>query len=324
MADELGTVAREKSVSQEFSRLRVDENDLYRLGVMVKALSDAHGGAADMEIVSADGEDTYRATSPEVFVAPDAPTAIRSVSMSYRHFRAPVSCSVSLSAGDHSRASLAVSGSDAPVVSGTFRELQRELLARSTGDRAFTGLLYSRAMTGLLVWSMLALVLAASTYSIFDLSLRFVGFVVPGFWGSGIHGALQVVGVGAVILGFALGPWLAIDFLRGCFPRVQFAGRLSDTSTARRQALMAVGSLVILPLVLNVAAGLWTNYLSRSLSQIRQPAPWPQCSRGWRVTGDSVRWESFRPGSAQTHSAARKGASGAGGRVEGTAGKRSP
>src|SRR6185369_11257135 len=88
---------RHKTLRQQFDRLRIDENDLARLAFIMKSLQSRFGGKIEISIVSADGEETIRTNDPDFFVSSHMPPQIRSVSISYRNYSAPVSCSIDLS-----------------------------------------------------------------------------------------------------------------------------------------------------------------------------------------------------------------------------------
>jgi hypothetical protein len=263
MTDSEAQVTRQKTLGQDFSRLRIDENDLYRIGQITQTLADKYGGAIEIQVVSADGEDTFRSTSPGFFISSETPVSLRSVAISYSRIGSPVSCGVRLVSGERGHATLAVDGSDAQSVSGFFREMQRELAARSVGDGTLTRKLHSSGSGAFLLWLVLAFVIAAAVYSLFDLPLDLISYANPGFWNSPIHVTISNLGLAAVAIAFMSGPFGALSYLQACFPKVQFAGKLSDPSTAKRKSLIGIGSVVILPLVLNVLAGLLTTFLTR-------------------------------------------------------------
>jgi len=89
---------RLKSLSQYFSstRLIVTESDLNRLA-SVMAKEGASGGLPiEIEVSTADGEDTYLATDPEFFLSPDMPKWIRKISISSSDRRTDIMLQVDL------------------------------------------------------------------------------------------------------------------------------------------------------------------------------------------------------------------------------------
>src|SRR5207253_530865 len=65
--------SRRKLKNARYSRLRLDENDLWRMAAMAQALANQYGGTVKIEIVSADEEDTVESTDPAVFLRNDIP-----------------------------------------------------------------------------------------------------------------------------------------------------------------------------------------------------------------------------------------------------------
>ena len=52
-------VIKHKSLSSEFGRVRLNENDLFRIAKIIENLAASYDGKADIVMVSADGEETY-------------------------------------------------------------------------------------------------------------------------------------------------------------------------------------------------------------------------------------------------------------------------
>lgn len=119
--------SRRKTVRREFWQVRLSEHDLYQLATEVQKLAGRFGGEIDIEVVSADGEDTIRTSSPAFMRGPDLPRAVRSVAISYRQYPAPLSCRLELPRYTGGPAMLEIEGNDPTAISGMFREFERTL-----------------------------------------------------------------------------------------------------------------------------------------------------------------------------------------------------
>lgn len=218
---------REKSLNRRFQSVKLDENDLARLGAMVSTLASRFGGSLQITIVSADGEETIRTGDPSFFVSQQMVPLIRSVSFAYYNYKAPVSCRVELSAYPSQRAEISVSGTELEIASGIYRELERELKSRQPYSDKLP-----RVFDSFLVYLFAALVVATAIYSVFDMILNFAAGRIGGFKGSDVHKGLQSVGWISVVAGAVIAPHSILDLLNRAFPTVEFSGRLSDPKPA--------------------------------------------------------------------------------------------
>ena len=130
------TFAHHKSLRCRFWCITINESGLARIANIVKEATLNFKGDLGIELVSPDGEDTYRSNEPDFFFDKSGvPQVISEVTISHQHYEAPLSCKVHLLAGADGRAELMVDGKDATAASGLFRELSRELESHGRGER---------------------------------------------------------------------------------------------------------------------------------------------------------------------------------------------
>jgi len=250
--------SRHKSLSRDFDRVRIDENDLARLGAIVSGLAERFGGSPEFRIVSGDGEETIRTGDPDFFVGQHMLPQIRSVSISYHNYQAPVSCCVELGAFPHNRASLSADGSDRDIVSGVYHELERELEGRQV-----LGVKCAKHLDGFFVHFLVSLMVASAIFSVFDFVLDLASATIVSFKGSDLHEVLVGIGTACVFIGLFIGGFQVIELLQRVFPALEFAGRLSDPNTVSRKRLIWVITVILLPIAVNVVSNLLTAGLGQ-------------------------------------------------------------
>jgi hypothetical protein len=246
---------RRKSLHREFRRLRIDENDLVRLGQIILAVAQRSKNTLDITVVSGDGEETLRSPNPDFFVSSDMPPQIRSVSIALRG-ESPVSCEVELSAFPRGRAEISADGLDREAVSGVYHELERELESRQAWGRRLVIAVDSFWFT-----VVTGLVIAAALYSIFDFVLNLASARVQNFYGSKMHLTFAGIGWGILILAMFVGTFPIVSRIKRALPIVEFSGRLSDPSLISRSRILWIITVILVPIVLNVLAALFFDLL---------------------------------------------------------------
>jgi hypothetical protein len=248
---------RQKSLSRQFYRVVLNENDLNRLSTIVNTLVERFGNTIEITIVSADGEETITTNSPDFFVSPDMPPHIQSVKISYSHrLRAPVNCEVELASNSHSGAKVSVYGEESEIVSGIFHELERELLQREA-----LGVMMSKHSKSLGLAFIIAFLTGLAIFSTFDFILDALAVSVPNFDGSNLHNVLQLIGWGLMFFNAITVPvWLG-NLVERTWPAVEFTGRLSDPNTVSRSRVIWVFGIILLPIVINVFSNFLTDFL---------------------------------------------------------------
>jgi hypothetical protein len=244
-----------KTKRQSYRRIRVDENDLWRIAEIVNRLAVDHGGQAKIEIVSADEEDTIRSTNPRVFLRNDIPTEVKSVLVEYDEWKSPITCFVGFGTTYKRDAELKVVGSDPTVVAGLFYELDREIrFHRAWGEWIHT---IDDVNAGLWWWFGQA-ALATLGILLAILNGLLAGSLAARF---GYTSASGSVGLAIVVAFVLFIPYILVVFgfvglLRRALPSVQFSGRLSDAGSKARIRLTLVGTLLVIPFLINVLAAL--------------------------------------------------------------------
>jgi hypothetical protein len=240
------------ALERTFPTVTLDEKDLATLTEIASELPKHYGGHIDIEVTSADRQETVKATTSHAFfLTPDMPRVICCVHISYYNLNPSVS--LQLRIGSQFILSDAVNlnadGVDPAVVSGVFRQLERELESHATQ----TGWLLGQSPTGgglllaFVVFAFLGIVSAIALFALLTLidgaGILHIDFSPPSEKGPGLIGTLLVVGffVGGIPL-----DW----FLRSCFPPAQFTGQLSDAGANNRSWLIWIGGVVLLPIVL--------------------------------------------------------------------------
>lgn len=246
-----------KRLSRSFGRIRIDESALARLSTRIRDLTSGHGGSLNIEIVSADNQDTIRTSDPEFFLTDNMPRKIRSVSISYLNYQGALSCELELRADPIEPAKLRMDGTDPAAVSGAYHELEREL-----SERQVTGGALLAKLDTFAAFLFLGILAAACIYSAFDIALYIADLWIQGFKASTVRRGIVVVGGIFTFIAF-FGGFRLVELLKETFPLVEFAGRLSDPSTNRRSRLVWVAVSILLPILLNVLSGMLTGLFRR-------------------------------------------------------------
>ena len=244
-------VTRERTVSREFYRLRISENDLVRIASLAQNAVAPHNGVVMIELQSADGEELIRTSDAGFLTSPGVPPTVSHAAIRFSHYEAPVGFSVVFPGTPRGPARLTVEGTDPQVVSGLFRELERELQGLTLPGQ---GLL--RQVDTYIFFLVVTLIVGAAVYAAADVILRILTVAIPGFKGSSAQRALATV---AWVLVFTLpffGGSQLVDAVRRAFPAVEFHGRLADPGAGNRKRLTWIALAIALPLVLNLVASL--------------------------------------------------------------------
>jgi hypothetical protein len=249
---------RQKSLNQTYKRLVLNENDLVRIATIVHTLVEKYEYEMEIKIISGDGQETIRTSDPNFFTSSHMFPQIRSVSIVYHHYDAPVSCRVDISSNVDGKASVSVDGIDRETVSGIFHELEREFkLRQSLGAKFYEHL--NSGFTSLLISVVASALTAVAIYSVFDLLINFITSRSIDFNGSQLKEILQTVGWISVFGGAVAGGIYIIDLLKQALPGVEFSGRLSDTNAVNKSKIIWVFSIILLPIVINVLSNLITS-----------------------------------------------------------------
>lgn len=251
-----------KSLTRYFWRLVLDENALARIATIIAAAVQKSGNTIEIEIVSANEQDTIRTSDPQFFTSAHMPLLIHSVSMEYHRYNTPVSLSLRLVTYPNSQAKLSVDGTDRNIVLGVFSEIEKELDFRKVlGGKVIQGISELNSFSAFLMYLLGSWATAASIYSIFDLPLRLASSQIPNFKGSPLN--IVISTIGWICVFFAM--LFAIPFreiILRTFPVVEFSGRLGDPYTKARKRFFSVVLVILLPIILNVLAGLLTKLVS--------------------------------------------------------------
>ena len=242
-------IKRSKSLNNQFTGIQITENNLHHLATTIQQLAEKFAGAISIEVTSADGEDTIRTNNPAMFTSAEMPLHIRLVSIAYREYKSPISCSVELGDRLAHGARLVVHGEDPTLVSGTFHEISKQLSVRTAPHARFIKLIHSNSFW---LHMIISLMLAAAVYATFDLPLRLVSSSIPGFNHSTLHQILIAIGSVATFAAFLMGGFYITEFTQATFPKVEFHGKLSDRNTGKRRILSWILVSIILPIVLNI------------------------------------------------------------------------
>jgi len=124
---------KHKVLKREFGRVQLSENDLQRLAKHFEDIANRYETNPSIEIESGDGEETIHTSCGDFFQSLDMPTEIRGVKIKLNHYKAPISCSLSLSANPPRYAELNVDGTDTSSVTAIFHEIEREMSSKQTG-----------------------------------------------------------------------------------------------------------------------------------------------------------------------------------------------
>ena len=257
------------ALERTFPTVALDEKDLARLTEIISELPKHYGGHVDIQVTSADRQETVKTqTSYAFFLTPDMPRVICCVQVSYYNLSPLMSLQLYIGGrfSFSDAATLTAEGSDSTVVSGVFRELERELESHTVQS----GWLLGQASTsgGFLLAIFVVIVLGAisslvcyALLSLLDgLQIVHVDFTPPSEKGPGLVGFLMFV---SFLVG---GIWL-YSFLRECFPPAQFTGQLSDTGAYKRSWLIWIASGIILPIVVAEIHRQWAKSKEKLASE---------------------------------------------------------
>ncbi len=244
-----------KTLNKKLYRLRLNENDLFRLANILEPYVNALGSKLDIYIVTGDGEDILETTDKSFFLSLTMPNNIQSVSMKCYDKSFVPSLTVEFGSAsrqkwyDYGTAEVSISGSDPNLVAGTYREILRELEPRQLWDKNIFYFLDT-----LLGYVLISLLSAFAMYSAFDFILRSIAKILPEFWGSSIHNLLVIVGLIFVLVTLLASGVPITHALKRAFPAVEFSGKLTDPSHIFRTRLKWITSFILLPIGLNIIA----------------------------------------------------------------------
>lgn len=249
---------RQKTLNQKFIRVRLDESDFTRLARTIHEATREYPGEIEILVNSADGAETFETSDPQFFESTDMPRELKSVSIRYRKYNAPLACHLEAYLGDNSGVTLSVDGQDVHRVSGLFDDIKRQLEAR----RVFGRRLLKTTNT---VWFALLLSLATALgiYSVFDLGLNIAYLSWPQFKVSAVRNVIVFGAWVLVGLGFITGSYPLLRLIHQSFPGVEFAGRLSDGNRRRRSIIYWVFSAILVPILVRVLFGLIADLATR-------------------------------------------------------------
>jgi hypothetical protein len=251
-------IIHRKTVDTTIPGIVLSEHDLNHIASLVNLTTAKYNGEVEIKITTADGEDTIRISTPEFLLTDEMPKNIRSVLISFHEYKAPVSCTVTLTSFPFQDAKVSVDGTDTTVVSGLFRDLEKEL----KGHQTSSSWLISK-LDGLGFHFIVSSLLAIAIYSVFDIPLNIAKSQNEAFKDSVLYSVIVNAGWFAIFVAFAVGAYPVIKALKNMFPSVRFVGNLSDLSTKRRSKVIWLLMAILLPIILNVLSGLLISILHR-------------------------------------------------------------
>ncbi|MGD9687007.1 MAG: hypothetical protein AB7U43_08560 [Desulfobacter sp.] len=243
---------RHKALSREFGRIKLSENDLFRISKIIEDLAAANDGTPNIEIISGDGEETFKARSSFFFISEDIPPEIRSVKITFSKYDSPVSCTAYFSSQPSRQAQVQVDGTDTCTVVAVFHELERVLKSRETVGSKFFLTLENNSFVGFAAFLAYALVTAATIYSIFDVPLNLAIKANKEFVKTGAYKTLLTIGWICVFTLPWVGGHLIENKIKKFFPPIEFDGRISDPNKPSRKAMVLFLSFIIIPIIINV------------------------------------------------------------------------
>jgi hypothetical protein len=254
---------RQKTLSKEFGRIVVNENDIFRIARIMQKLPERFGGELKIAMITGDEEETLRTSNIEIFNSDDLPTCLSTVSINYLNYEAPVSCSVTLSSKINKSAKIEVDGTDTDTVTALFHELEREIKTKISAlsklylfsEKGFLPFFAIHFFTGIAC--------AAAIYSIFDIPLDLINQSNAQF--KDTFNYKLIAGFGGICIGFAFfgGIFIFEAVVKKSFPPVEFSGRLADPSKPSRKRLVFIMLFIIIPILVNVSSGLITDILQK-------------------------------------------------------------
>jgi len=246
------SIEQTKSLSKEFLGLSLNESDLARLASIIEEAIAGFGGNVAIEVQSADGEDTFRSNNPQFFFDEKMPRKISSMRIGCTGERVPLSCRLTISSGYRGGVDLSVDGEDVALVSGLFREIERELESESSLNPKVTRWIHESSILGMLLGFLLALAI----FSLFDFSINIMDAVVADFKESTLRSNIAWVGWGFVFVGLFVGGRYFEGLFKRVFPLVRFHGHISNEGKDVRGIMVWVLTAIVLPVVLNVGTSM--------------------------------------------------------------------
>ena len=247
------TFVREKTLTRDFRRVGIDENDLARLASLV-ATNPELADDLSISVRSGDGEDVFSTSQPEFFFDPSLPRMVSEVIVSSFKHDSPLSCKVELSCD---RARVVVDGKDGEGVSGLFHELARELEARE-----LAGGWWVSKFDSLLFFFLFSIVPAVAVYSVFDIAIALVAKADPSFPDSSTHTVTAGIGWICVLGTFFVAPSWVHGVLKRAFPVVEFRGRMRDLGADIRSRLKWIATAILFPIILRAGLNAIDAFIS--------------------------------------------------------------
>lgn len=256
-------IDRRKSLRTEFWGVKLDENDLIDLAKTITDAVKEYEGEIQIEVVSGDGEDTFRSNDPEFFYDKNLPQTISDLTLSYSNYNAPISCKLHIPAKSklNRGVELSVDGEDVTTASGLFRELKKQLDAKTNNP-----VVINKIHTSFFAYATLTILSTLAVYSAFDFFLNLSDGLYPDFKGSQLRSIIQNIGWFLVFMSLAFGGLLITDFMKKCFPIISFYGRISDNNYKTRKRAVWIISAIILPILLNVG----TNMIDGAIKTVSE------------------------------------------------------
>ncbi len=247
----VSTFTRRQALSRDFPPVRLDERVLRDIARIVASVSNRHEKLElNITVIAANGRDVFETADPDFFLSEDMPTHLRAVIINCRHYSESTECKVSLNDRFYPGARVEVKGTDPTEVSGVFGELCHVFESR------LTGLAWLRVKDPGVTSSFAVALLAAVLLWLTALPiLRLVARSHPEIW-MVVRQTSPVTTAALLALCWGFVSFPVIAALKRAFPLVEFAGALSDEGKKERRRLVWWSSFVLLPLLLNIAAGL--------------------------------------------------------------------
>jgi hypothetical protein len=249
---------RHKSLKKQFWGIRINEQDLARLGRIISKLSDKYKKPIEIEIGTADNEDVVRTEDWNFFLSSDMPPVIQTVEIAYSHYSIPISCRLKLGS---EKVELSTDGTDSDGVQGIFHDIEREIETKYHLWTWFTRALhknYGLSISNFVISFLLGFLMAYAVYSLFDFFLDLIVRTTPEFTGSSTHNTIMNIGWAFVFFAYFVG-LLSTNFLKKRYPAVEFTNRISDKYSKFRSMVLMFILLIILPIIVNLASSFITR-----------------------------------------------------------------
>lgn len=242
---------RSKILSQYFSstRLIVTECDLNRLACVMAKEGAPDGLPIEIEVSTADGEDTYFTADPEFFLSPDMPRGIRKISISSSYRETGIMLKVDLGGdgflGRMLGASVLAAGQDTKSVVSAFHEIVRILNECQAPDAWMFG-----TVGRLVPYTVIGAIVAATTYGL-D---RLLSHLLAPHWSPTGAAGDYFMSLPILLIFVAASSTLLLVKFHQFFPRVEFAGKLIGTGARQRARVSWIAMSLLLPITTNLAA----------------------------------------------------------------------